>query len=112
MPLAGQPGFLEFVLSASGVPPTETALIDQLAVIGGTPNPGSNISLNNASRFDFLDVAVLYGTQVRFNLTLATGTLSFPLSNSTTFSLGLFDSLGNALINTANGAGPVLTIDL
>jgi hypothetical protein len=110
--IAGTSGFLEFVLSASGVPPTVTAHIGPLLLPGGTPAVGPAVNLDNSALFDFNDVPVTWGTSLVFDVALTLGPVTFPLSNGTTFTVGLLDSQGNYLVNSANGGGPVATLDL
>jgi hypothetical protein len=109
---AGTGGSLQFVLSASGVPPGVTAAIDNIVMLGGSPNAGPTINLTNAALFDIAEVPVIYGALLDFHLTLDAAPFSFPLSNSTTFDLGLLNASGNYLVNTTAGGGPVLEIDL
>jgi hypothetical protein len=111
-PFAGTSGSLQFVLSSAGLPPSVTASVQKLSVVGGTPSSSPDVNFNNSALFDFAMVPVTYGTEVDFLLAFATGPLVFPLANGTTFDVGLLDANGNYLVNSANGGGPVFELNL
>lgn len=112
--IAGQAGDIWFVLSSPDVPPLAFADVFNVTLPDGTLNavPAVNLSTSATQLLDYADMPAVFGSALYFRLDLLAQAVTYPLANGATFSMYLYNPDGAVLINSENGGGPILTIDL